>query len=217
MGDTSRTALLTLLVASYDDLKQRLTRRAGSADLADEALQDTFLRLSKATIAEPIRDLNAYLFRVAMSVLSNRRVAERRHYSRAEIDAFLDLVDDSPGPERIIEARSEIDALKRAILELPLRRREIVVAVFVNEMPLNKVAQRFGVSMRTIQVEIRQALAHCALRLDRVPRRNPAHRGPILPHESDRASRVPPFCGGVPVHRMSVRSLNDHTRCETIE
>src|SRR5262245_2583439 len=111
MSDTNRTALLTLLVASYDDLKQRLTRRTGSADLANEALQDTFLRLSNTDGIGPVRDLHAYLFRVAMSAISNRRVAERRRRTVSQTDALFDLVDDSPGPERIIEARSEINAL----------------------------------------------------------------------------------------------------------
>ncbi len=121
MSDTNRTALLTLLVASYDDLKQRLTRRAGSADVADEVLslihislcirdrrltrragsadvadevlQDTFLRLNNATVIGPVRDLHAYLFRVAMSVASNRRVAERRRLTVSETDAlFLSLI-----------------------------------------------------------------------------------------------------------------------------
>ncbi|WP_315833190.1 RNA polymerase sigma factor [Bradyrhizobium prioriisuperbiae] len=167
MSDTNRTALLTLLVASYDDLKQRLTRRAGSADLADEVLQDTFLRLSNATVTEPVRDVRAYLFRVAMSVASNRRVAERRRLTVSETDALFDLPDESPGPDRIAEARSEIDALKRVIQELPDRRRDILMAAFVDEVPLRKIAERFGISVRTVQVEIKQALAHCAVRLER--------------------------------------------------
>jgi RNA polymerase sigma-70 factor (ECF subfamily) len=203
MSDTSRAALLTLLVASYDDLRQRLMRRSGSADLAEEALQDTFLRLSKATIAEPIRDLNAYLYRVAVSVLSNRRVAERRHNSAVEIDALFALADDDPGPERVVEARSEIEAFKRAVLELPVRRREIVVAVFVHEMPLSKVAQRFGVSMRTIQVELKQALAYCALRLDRAPRRRKAGRRASNPREQQDQVSLIPSVGERLLHRLS--------------
>lgn len=176
MSDTNRTALLTLLVASYDELKQRLTRRAGSADLADEVLQDTFLRLSNATGIGQVRDLHAYLFRVAMSVATNRRVAERRRFTVSETDALFDLVDESPGPDRIIEARSEIDALKRVIQELPERRREILIATFVDEVPLRKTAQRFSVSVRTVQVELKHALAHCALRLDRGARTQSAYR-----------------------------------------
>lgn len=166
MSDTNRTALLTLLVASYDDLRQRLVRRAGSAELADEALQDTYLRLNNAAGIGPVRDLRAYLFRVAMSVASNRRVAERRRLTVSETDALFELPDENPGPERIIEARSEIVALKRVIEELPARRRDILIATVIDEVPLRKSAQRFGISVRTVQVELRQALAHCAMRLD---------------------------------------------------
>ncbi|MCA6120301.1 sigma-70 family RNA polymerase sigma factor [Bradyrhizobium sp. WSM 1704] len=192
MSDTTRAALLTLLVATYDDLKQRLTRRTGSADLANEALQDTFLRLSNADGIGPVRDLQAYLFRVAMSAISNRRVAERRRRTVREVDPLFDLPDEAPGPDRIIEARSEIDALKRSIQELPARRREIFMAICVDETPLQHVAERFGVSVRTVQVELKQALAHCAVCLDR----NARMRGDALRRRSpfgrrDRALRVP--------------------------
>jgi RNA polymerase sigma factor (sigma-70 family) len=193
MSDTNRTALLTLLVASYDDLKQRLTRRTGSADLANEALQDTFLRLSNADGIGPVRDLHAYLFRVAMSAISNRRVAERRRRTVSETDALFDLVDDSPGPERIIEARSEINALKQVIQELPARRREILMAICVDEVPLRQVAKRFGVSVRTVQVELKQALVHCAVCLDRGARMSGVafrRRSPF--GQRDRSSRIPP-------------------------
>lgn len=167
MSDTNRTALLTLLVASYDDLRLRLTRRAGSAELADEALQDTFLRLSNATGIGPVRDLKAYLFRVALSVISNRRVAERRRRTVSEVDAVFEFADDKPGPDRVIEARSEITALKSIIQELPSRRREIFMATFVDETPLREIAAQFGVSIRTVQVELKRALAYCTMRLDR--------------------------------------------------
>jgi RNA polymerase sigma-70 factor (ECF subfamily) len=192
MSDTNRTALLALLVTSYDDLKQRLTRRTGSADLADEALQDTFLRLSKADGIGPVRDLPAYLFRVAMSAISNRRVAERRRRTVPQADTVFDLPDETPGPDRIIEARSEISALRRAIQELPARRREIFMAICVEEIPLQQVAKRFGISVRTVQVEIKQALVHCAVCIDRnaqMPRVGFRRRNPFS--ERDRAALHP--------------------------
>jgi RNA polymerase sigma-70 factor (ECF subfamily) len=205
MSDTNRTALLSLLATRYDDLKQRVKRRAGSADLADEALQDTFLRLSNATGIGQVRDLQAYLFRVAMSVASNRRVAERRRPTATEADALFNLADDSPGPERIIEARSEIDALKRVIQELPTRRREIVVAAFVEEVPLRAIALRFGISVRTVQVELKQALAHCAARLGRDTRvSGAAFRRPRPFDQHDRARRVPSLSESALIRRLPV-------------
>jgi RNA polymerase sigma-70 factor (ECF subfamily) len=187
MSDTNRAALLTLLVVSYDDLRSRLTRRAGSADLADEALQDTFLRLSNATGIGPVRDLKAYLFRVALSIVSNRRVAERRRRTVSEVDGVFELPDDKPGPDRVIEARSEISALKRVIQDMPSRRRQIFMAAFVDEVPLKQIAERFGVSVRTVQVELKQTLVHCAMRLNR-DMRMPRH----LRHpDQDQARRAP--------------------------
>jgi RNA polymerase sigma-70 factor (ECF subfamily) len=191
MSDTNRAALLTLLVASYDDLRSRLARRAGSTELADEALQDTFLRLSNATDVGPVRDLKAYLFRVAMSVVSNRRVAERRRRTVSETEAMFEMIDDKPGPERVIEARSEIGALKRVIQDLPVRRREIFMATFVDEVSPRQIAARFGISVRTVQVELKQALVHCAMRLDRDAHTQRTLRPLTDLYRQDRARRVP--------------------------
>jgi RNA polymerase sigma factor (sigma-70 family) len=205
MSYSNQAALLTLLVANYDEIRQSLARRAGSADLADEAMQDTFLRLSSATVVGPIGDLRAYLFRVAMSVVSNRRVAERRHLSVSGVDAIFDAVDESPNPERIAEARSEINALKRVIQELPGRRREILVAAFVAEVPLRDIAARFGVSVRTIQVELKRALVHCAMRLDRDARkRGPAHWRKNAPDQRRSARDMIPLQRNVLARRLPV-------------
>jgi RNA polymerase sigma-70 factor (ECF subfamily) len=167
MADANRVALLNVLVARYADLKRRLTRRLGSAELAAEALQDTFLRLKCAGEVGDVRSPHAYLFRVAVSVAANRRVVESRSLTVSETEALLNFVDDTPGPARVIEGRSDFEALKRAVGELPSRRREILIAACMQEIPYRTIAERFGISVRTVQVEIKQALKHCALRLGR--------------------------------------------------
>ena len=179
MADTNRVALLNLLVTGYADLKRRLTRRLGSADLAAEALQDTYLRVTCAEVGD-VRSPHAYLFRVAVNVAADRRNVESRSLPLSETDALLNIVDDTPGPARVVEARSEIDALKRAIAELPPRRREILIAACMEEVPYRAIAERFGVSVRTVQVEIKQALQYCASRLDRNAILKPSPRAPKI-------------------------------------
>ena len=102
-----------------------------------------------------------------MSVAATRKIAENRRLTISEVGAFLDFADDAPDPARIVEARSEIDALKRALQELPARRREILIAACMDEIPHQSIARRFGVTVRTIQSELKQAINHCALRLNR--------------------------------------------------
>jgi len=144
-----------------------LTRRLGSAECAGEALQETFLRLEQGGEIGPVGNPAAYLFRMAMNIAANRRVAENRRLTVSETDKLLEIPDEAPGPFQLAESRSEIEALKRALAELPERRREIFLAAWIEELPHQVIAKRFGVTTRTIQIELRRALEHCASRLDR--------------------------------------------------
>lgn len=180
MAETSRATLLNLLLTGYDDLKQRLTRRLGSAELAGEALQDTFLRLELAGEIGAVSSPQGYLFRTALNIATDRRRAEARYLTHVEIEALLDLADPAPDPQRDVEARSEVEALKRALAELPPRRREIFLGAWVEGIPRQELAARFGVSARTIKLELRLARDYCALRLDR----DVTKRFPLAPRES---------------------------------
>jgi RNA polymerase sigma factor (sigma-70 family) len=176
MAETSRATLRHVLLAGYDNLAKRLTAQLGCSDLARDALQDTYLRLERAAEIGPVRNPRAYLLRIALNVAANRRVASRRRLTATETEALLEVADEAPDPARIVEARSEIEALKAALAELPPRRREIFLAAWVEEVPHQEIAKRFEVTIRTVQIELKHALEHCALRLGRQVRKNFASR-----------------------------------------
>jgi len=71
---TGLAKLETVLIARYGELRQHLTRRLGSQDWADEALQDTYLRLNKTEAVGDLHNPIAYLFRAALNVALNRNV-----------------------------------------------------------------------------------------------------------------------------------------------
>jgi RNA polymerase sigma-70 factor (ECF subfamily) len=199
MADPNRAALLNMLVVGYEGLKRRLTRRLGSAELAAEALQDTFVRLQCMGQVGTVRSPLAYLFRVAMSVAANRRIAEDRNLSSFETESLLNFIDDAPDPARVVEARSDFEALKRAMSELPVRRREILIAACMEDIPYGAIADRFGISMRTIQIEIKHALKHCALRLGR----NPVGRNSFHPRRVSVSKDAEPGALLNPLDRIS--------------
>lgn len=167
MVETSKIVLRNLLITHYKDFASWLARRLGSADLAEDALQDTFLRLERDNELGDIRNPKAYLRRMAINIATNRRIADNRRLSISETDILLELADETPDPARAMEARSEIEAMKRALLELPARRRDIFLASWVDGIPHQDIAQRFGISVRTVQIELKAALEHCAIRLGR--------------------------------------------------
>ena len=168
---TSRLTLRRLLLDRFDDFKSRLTRRLGCSERADEALQETYLRLEQGREIGPVQSPSAYLFRMAVNTATNQLVAQNRRLTVSETEALLQVPDETPGPMRVIEARSEIEALERALAELPDRRREIFFASWVEGLSHRAIAERFGVSVRTVQVDLKRALEHCAVRLGKAPKK----------------------------------------------
>lgn len=167
MNDLSRTTLRQLLLGGYGELKARLTQRLGSAELAGEVLQDAWLRLERAAPAEPVRLPQAYLLRIAYNLALKRRQAGREMVTLDDARNVLDLADDAPDPETVAEARSEVALLRQAVAELTERQREILYASRLDNVPLAELADRYGISQRWVERELRYAVLHCARRLDR--------------------------------------------------
>ncbi len=165
MSESNRETLRHRLVLDYEALKNQLARYLGSADHASEALQDTWLRLERATPQQPIDRPFVYLLRIAYNIAVKRRRGERRTMMLEDARGALNIVDDAPDPERVAEARSEFAALERALAELSPRRRDILIASRADGIPLREIAVRLGISQRLVEMELRLALLHCGQHL----------------------------------------------------
>jgi RNA polymerase sigma-70 factor, ECF subfamily len=167
VSEADRAALRDFLLSTYGELKARLTQRLGSAALASDVLQDTWLRLERSGPAEPVRHPKSYLLRVAYNIALKRRQAERDVVTLEDARVALELVDEAPDPASVIEGRSDLVLLKQAVAELPPRQREILLASRLDNVPLAELAARHGISQRWVEQELRAAVLHCARRLDR--------------------------------------------------
>lgn len=167
MSDSNSKSLRETLAADYEGLTKRLTRCLGSSDFAREALHETFLRVGRVSEAASVRSPLDYLFRTAINVAKDRRRSDSRLLSAAEIAAFIDIPDDGPDPLRVLEWRIELEQFKKALAELPDRRRDVFVAAHVEHLPHGEIAKRFGVNIRTIEFDLQYAMEHLCRRLGR--------------------------------------------------
>lgn len=167
MSNNDIKALRDLLLADYTEFDRRLTHRLGSADFASDVLHETYLRLEGITDLAPVRSPKAYLFRIALNIANDHRRAETRRLTVDEVDCLLDLPDDQPDAAQVTEDRSEMRLLRRAIAELPGRRRQVLMLSRIEGLPNREIARLLGVTVRTVETDLKQAIEHCADRLKR--------------------------------------------------
>lgn len=167
MPDNAIPALRDFLIQRYDELKKRLTRQLGNSDLASDALQDAWLRLESREDIGGVQNVGAYLLRMAVNIAVDYQRSRSRLLSTDEVEALLDQPDPSPGPAETAEARSELDTLVAVIQTMPLRRQQILLMVRWERLPQQEVAERLGVSLRTVEQELKKAHDYCAARTGR--------------------------------------------------
>jgi RNA polymerase sigma-70 factor (ECF subfamily) len=167
MKDTGQSSMVRLFLTSYDDFKVRLRRRLGSEDLANDVLHETYLRVDRMEAPPNIAQPNAYLYRMALNIAADRRQSDARLLTGTEVEELLQVSDEALDPARVVGGQKEIQSLLKALYELPSRRRKIFIAARLEEAPHLEISQRFGISTRMVEKEIKAALGHCAARLER--------------------------------------------------
>ncbi|AXA78394.1 RNA polymerase sigma factor [Achromobacter xylosoxidans] len=155
------------LVQGYAALHGRLARRLGCADLASEGLHGAWLRLARPVAGE-VANADAYVFRMACHLAIDIVRARPSCVSLDDPEGGCpDLCDDAPGPQARAEARSTLAALARAMDGLSRQQQAVLVALRVEGRSRDEVARWLGLSTRSIDTALRQALRHCAKGLGR--------------------------------------------------
>jgi len=136
---------------------------SGSETAAEDITQEVFLALIRDRFGfDPARGtLAAYLFGIARKLVL-------RHMERGRFDVALDsAVEETPLPELAVDDdplldlthREGLDALRRAVLALPRRYREVVVLCDLEEMDYADAAVALGCPIGTVRSRLHRARA----------------------------------------------------------
>ncbi|UBS33877.1 sigma-70 family RNA polymerase sigma factor [Altererythrobacter sp. N1] len=165
--NATRAGLKTSLAARYTQLRDRLAAKLGSQDLAGEALHETWIKFSDLTDDTPVKDPDAYIYRAAVNMAATMASKQRRVLGSQDIEDILAIADEAPGPERIAIARSELAHVWHVLGDLTRRQRHVFIESFTGTMTHDELAEHYGVSVRLIQMDLRNAILHCARRTRR--------------------------------------------------
>lgn len=150
-------------------LRNYLVKRTGSAELAEDLTQETFVRVKQADRWRAVQDPRAYLFACAKNVLVD-------HFRRTHVrpnDATGDFDDETlhvagPSEERRLEARETLRLLSGIIASLPPRTRKSFLLNRVYRLSYAEVGRMMGISPRTVENNVAKGLKVCTEKLEEV-------------------------------------------------
>jgi len=139
-------------------LRKRLDSHSDAADL----VQDTFVRVIKARQVMDIRQPRQYLSTVAKGLVID--LFRRRALERSYLEALAALPEDVyPSQETqaiVLETLMEID---RMLDSLGDKVRQTFILSQFEGLSYPKIAERQGISLRTVNNHMAKAIEHCCL------------------------------------------------------
>jgi RNA polymerase sigma factor (sigma-70 family) len=166
----TQSFLKSLVVENHGALIRFIRRRIGDADEADDIAQDLYCQIARQPHAADIKQPRAYLFRAARNLLYNRSQHRRSINAAGHIsidDATeVDVMSHAPSPEHVTQGRQELVIVEAAIAELSPKCRAAFLMVRFEGRSYKDVAARMGLSVKSIEYYIRQALTHIRVRVD---------------------------------------------------
>jgi RNA polymerase sigma-70 factor (ECF subfamily) len=129
--------------------------------------QSLWFRVQRIADDPPILNKRAYLFRLATNLATDRWRAEARYGEMIETTDVLPehvAADMVPADQWMVD-RENLDCMMRALNELAPRIRKIFVLRKIDELPMEEVAHRMGMSRSMVTRYLQQALQHCMAQL----------------------------------------------------
>jgi RNA polymerase sigma factor (sigma-70 family) len=145
-----------------DELLRFLARRTGRAE-AEDVVQEVWLNLRERGDYEAWREPRAVLYRTAANLGTDtyrRDVLTQKLFTGEE--GLDDAVSPQPGPESQAESADQLERLLAALEQLPPQSREALLLNRLEGLTHTQIAQRLGISTKTVQRHIERALRLCA-------------------------------------------------------
>jgi len=131
----------------------------GDPDEARDLVQETFLKALKgfASFKEGT-NFRAWMFRILRNTfLTSRTGLEHRNTQQEDESGFADAPGPDDSPEAALVRRADIDQVRKAIAQLSLPFREVLLLADIEEMKYQEVADALGIPIGTVMSRLARA------------------------------------------------------------
>lgn len=143
------------------ELVRFLTRRNGRAS-AEDVVQETWLKLHERGNTDSWHEPRAVLFKTAANLgtdVQRRDAHSDRLFARD--GEFTEPASAVASPESQVQTECELNVVAAALEELPAQCREAFLLNRLEGLTHGEIAQRLGISTKTVQRHIERALRRC--------------------------------------------------------
>ncbi len=156
--------LMSVYFQQLKYLRDMLKKRTNSHELAEDAIQEIWVRLSNIE-SRPyeVRDNRAFILRVANNIVIDLLRREQRHTKAclSDEEILVTVADTAPSPEKHAIDRDQLRQLVYALLQLPPKPRSALLMARCDLLTHYEIARRLDVSERMVTRYLTQALRHC--------------------------------------------------------
>ena len=156
------------LIAAYlrkrADLVRFFTLRTGSAAVAEDVVQDLFLKISETEAPADLHSPEAYLYRVGSNLMLDRVKQRRRQtarddrWNRERVGDDPEPVGQDPPADEAVASRQRLQRLLAAVDRLPPQVATAFRLHKFDGLSHAEVAARMGVSRSSVEKYIMTAL-----------------------------------------------------------
>jgi len=150
-----------------ESLLRHLKRLLRNPQDAQELLQETYVRVLQQVSLDKLEANNrAYLFRIASNLVIDKARKDKRQFLQQH--EFLEeeqLVSSLPSPQKMAESSQAMRQLKTVLASLTPRCRQIFILNRFKEMTYPEIAERLGVTTRTVERQMSIAMTLCQEKL----------------------------------------------------
>jgi RNA polymerase sigma-70 factor (ECF subfamily) len=156
-------------------LRSYFQRRLGDRSEAEDLTQEVFIRLARHPDRSNGDTIDAYIFKIASSVLQDcrRRRAVRCTDLHRELPNVSEnapcpaILTEERTPERVLEGKIALKEIENALAELSSRTREILLLSRLENVHHRDIAQMHGISVSAVEKHVLKAIAYLAAKVFR--------------------------------------------------
>lgn len=162
-------SLTKVLESRYAELRRFALRKSGSPTIADEVMQDAWIklaRLSTSTDAAAFKNPAAYIHRTIANLIIDKQrqgQVQGRYFTGEEPPDTM--AGETPSPFQVLAGKQEMSLLQQAIRDLPAPTREVFLLYRVQGLTMKEIGLRKGLTTRKVEIILAEALRFCRDRL----------------------------------------------------